>query len=36
MEFKNLATRLEWDETKQTMDCLDECWDEHLIVSGII
>jgi hypothetical protein len=36
MEFKNLATRLRWDEAKQTVDCSDKWWDEHLAVSGII
>jgi hypothetical protein len=36
MEFKNLATGLGWDEAKQIVDCLDELWDEHLDVSGII
>ncbi|XP_034574120.1 uncharacterized protein [Setaria viridis] len=30
MEFKNCATGLGWDEAKQTIDCSDEWWDEHL------
>jgi hypothetical protein len=36
MEFKNLATGLEWDEGKQTVNCSDEWWNEHLAVGGII
>jgi hypothetical protein len=36
VEFKNLATGLGWDEAKQTVECSDEWWDEHLAVSGII
>jgi hypothetical protein len=36
MEFKNLATELGWDEIKQTVNCSDEWWDEHLAISGII
>lgn len=32
MEFKNCATGLGWDEAKQTVDCSDEWWDEHLAV----
>jgi hypothetical protein len=36
MEFKNLATALGLDEGKQTVDCSDERWNEHLAVSGII
>lgn len=32
MEFKNCATGLGWDEAKQTIDCSDEWWDEHLAV----
>jgi ribosomal protein L7/L12 len=36
MEFKNLATGLGWYEAKQTVDCSDEWWNEHLAVSGII
>ncbi|RLN28547.1 hypothetical protein C2845_PM05G17810 [Panicum miliaceum] len=30
MEFKNCATCLGWDETKQTIVCSREWWDEHL------
>ncbi|TVU25213.1 hypothetical protein EJB05_27702, partial [Eragrostis curvula] len=29
MELKNSATGLGWNEAKQTVDCSDECWDEH-------
>jgi hypothetical protein len=29
VEFKNCATRLGWDEGKQTVDCSKEWWDEH-------
>jgi hypothetical protein len=36
MEFNNLATGLGWNESKQTVDYLNERWDEHLVVSGII
>ncbi|CAO2204445.1 unnamed protein product, partial [Urochloa humidicola] len=30
MEFKNAAIGLGWNETKETMDCSKEWWDEHL------
>jgi hypothetical protein len=33
MELKNATTRLGWDEAKQTMDCDDAWWQEHLDVS---
>jgi hypothetical protein len=32
MELKNFATRLGWNEAKQTIDCSKEWWDEHLAV----
>jgi hypothetical protein len=32
MEFKNLATGLGWNETKQIVDAPKEWWDEHLAV----
>jgi hypothetical protein len=33
MEFKNAATKLRWDEAKQTVDYDDAWWQEHLVVS---
>jgi hypothetical protein len=33
MELKNAATGLGWDEAKQTVDCDDAWWQEHLVVS---
>jgi hypothetical protein len=36
MEFKNLTNGLGWDEGKQTVDCSDEWWNEHLAVSATI
>jgi hypothetical protein len=33
MELKNAATRLGWDDAKQTVDCSKEWWDEHLAVN---
>jgi hypothetical protein len=36
MKFKNLETGLGWNEAKQTVDCSNKWWDEHLVVSGII
>jgi hypothetical protein len=33
MEFKNCATRLGWNETKQNVECFDEWWTEHLTIS---
>jgi hypothetical protein len=33
MELKNSATRLGWNEAKQTVECSKEWWDEHLAVS---
>jgi hypothetical protein len=33
MELKNAASGLGWDEAKQTMDCDDAWWQEHLVVS---
>ena len=32
MDFKNCATSLGWNEAKQTIDCSNEWWDEHLAV----
>jgi hypothetical protein len=33
MELKNEATGLGWNEMRQTVDCDDKWWDEHLAVS---
>jgi hypothetical protein len=33
MELKNAATGLGWNDVKQTVDCSDEWWNEHLAVS---
>jgi hypothetical protein len=33
MELKNAVTGLRWDEAKQTVDCDDTLWQEHLVVS---
>jgi hypothetical protein len=33
MELKNAATDLGWNEEKQTVDALNEWWDEHLAIS---
>jgi hypothetical protein len=33
MELKNAVTGLGWDEAKQTMDCDDAWWEEHLAIS---
>ncbi|TVT97223.1 hypothetical protein EJB05_57531, partial [Eragrostis curvula] len=30
MELKNFATGLGWNNAKQTVDCPDEWWNEHL------
>lgn len=35
MELKNCATGLGWNEAKQTVDCSNEWWDEHLDVRTI-
>ena len=36
MEFKNCATGLGWDETKQTIVCSQKWWDEHIAVRSIL
>jgi hypothetical protein len=36
MDLKNLATRLGWDETKQTIACSNTWWTEHLAVSEVL
>jgi hypothetical protein len=33
MELKNSATGLEWNDIRQTVDCDDKWWVEHLAVS---
>jgi hypothetical protein len=33
MELKNSATGLGWNEMRQTVDCDDKWWEEHLAVS---
>jgi hypothetical protein len=33
MDLKNMATRLGWDEARQTVDCDDTWWKDHLAVS---
>jgi hypothetical protein len=33
VELKNEATGLGWNEMRQTVDCDDKWWDEHLAVS---
>jgi hypothetical protein len=33
MELKNAATGLGWNDEKQTVDCSNEWWNEHLAVS---
>jgi hypothetical protein len=33
IELKNAATRLDWDDENQTVDCFNMWWDEHLAVS---
>jgi len=33
MELKNCATGLGWNEIRQTVDCDDKWWEEHLAVS---
>jgi hypothetical protein len=35
MELKNYATGLGWNVEKQTADCPDEWWNEHLVVSYV-
>ena len=35
MELKNSATGLGWNEAKQTVDCSNEWWDEHLAVRTV-
>ena len=35
MELKNSATDLGWNEAKQTVDCSNEWWDEHLAVRTV-
>jgi hypothetical protein len=32
MELKNAATGLGWNEARQTVDCDDKWWEEHLAV----
>jgi hypothetical protein len=36
MELKNAATRLGWNVIRQTVDCDDKWWEEHLVVSVTI
>jgi hypothetical protein len=33
LELKNAATGLGWNDEKQTVDCSEEWWNEHLAVS---
>jgi hypothetical protein len=33
MELKNATTGLGWNDEKQTVDCSNEWWNEHLAVS---
>ena len=36
MELKNSATGLGWNDIRQTVDCDDKWWEEHLAVSDTI
>lgn len=36
MEFNNCATGLGWDDAKQTIDCSEEWWNEHLAIRTML